>query len=448
MIVPGTIVVIDNNVDRAEERMVEELRKQGESVLCYNEFPQNFSGIITIRLAIVDFNLSGSTGPAVQENSLFVVENLTRISEISSFYLIVIWTVNADDEDLKKEIKEKIIAEYNSRNLKNLDKENIIVVEKVEGSTLIEIINEWIGNNKNACLIYEWEKGIEVAKKPFVEQIYDNNIIKIVREISKEYGVENSYELISNLFIRILSRNLFPLSEKFKESIDKISINPQIASGAPPSDEDMKWYSSFYNLQSYYHIENTSIITGDLFSNPNDSEGFEYRLIINPLCDFIQKKVDRLKYIKGRKLDYIPDYDNSNYDSIPNFIKDFCWKTYHKQGLNIIKSCPNRDNAINMLFSNSIKDRYYPLYFLKDIPEEEYYHIYLDFCNIANEKIEINESYFYDKPDEWVYVCHIDTPILEDILQKYSSYSNRIGIASITPEFLDKERQKYRDNKE
>lgn len=461
MIVPGTIVVVDDKPKDAERDLVNPLRKKGERVILFERDSIDLTKIINLRLAILDWDLMDTNNLSLNINGPKVVEKIIKIHEHSKFCLIIIWSVLAGkDKDriaIRMKIKEIIDSEMPSH---QLDVDNIKIFKtKYKSDDLIKSIQEWINENHSAGLLLEWEKLVNVARDKVVSQIYDINIERIICKICEQYPMKSSETEISFLFSRMLSRHINLVGSKMYDHIIKIvekyeDPKEEISKENDEEEEqestitqnDLDWYSKFHYIQNYNYLSVTHpVMTGDLFFNPKE-EDFKYYLVINPMCDFVQKKIDRIKFIKGCIIPRIVRYKRSDdWESIPKYVKDYCWTKYIKTPEGVKKELLSRSKAIENSLKGKLNNRFYPLLHIKNKPSEsDSYHINLDFNNVNNIKVEISEELNVRIPEGWIRILRIDYPMLEDILQTYSTYCNRVGISEYK-EYLNFEITKYKE---
>ena len=92
-------------------------------------------------------------------------------------------------------------------------------------------------------------------------------------------------------------------------------------------------------------------------------------------------------------------------------------------------------DCVRMLLAGKLQDRFYVLSYLKDRKTGNLYHLVLDFQQVGNQPFK--ETAVSLEEDGWTRICRIDAPIIDDLLQKYSAYSSRIGIQAIPEDVID-----------
>nr|ADP09432.1 hypothetical protein E6-3G_17 [uncultured marine crenarchaeote E6-3G] len=438
MLVPGSIVIIDDDEKETKNRLIDPLRLRGELVFHYKEVPDTIDELINPRLVIIDWDLSDSGRIELLANGGLVAKNLRKIIDKSSFLLIIIWSIFADNEENRINMKKTLVEMYNGRySPDNIDDNNIkIVEEKLYADDLIPIIEEWINNNHAAGLIFEWEKSLMIARDSLVSKVADCNIQAIINMMHQQYGIEGLDRYISNLFFRILNRELKLDQQKFYSRIKGIHSqkNPKLS---------LNWYSDFHYLQSYCSVsEDEKMMTGDLViidpDNPDEIDN--YGLILNTHCDFVQKNVNFAKILRGTKIIDFPPYEKKNVTHEIQIPFSYGWT--RKKGK---KTYYRRDSLIEKIVKDDMKKRYYRLLFIKDkMIDDSYYHVIFDFNRVNYCELKLDDDGIPIMPVTWKRVCRLDSPIIEDVLQKYSSYCSRIGIPDIPRFYINKELEKMK----
>ena len=440
MLVPGSIVIIDDDEKETKNRLIDPLRLRGELVFHYKEVPDKIDELINPRLVIIDWDLSDSGRIELLANGGLVVKNLRKIIDKSSFLLIIIWSIFADTKENRKDMKKTLVEMYNGRYSPDyIDDNNIkIVEEKLYAEDLIPIIEEWINTKHEAGLIFEWEKSLMIARDSLVSIVADCNINAIINIMYQQYGIIGLDRYISDLFFRILNRELKIDQQKFDKRIKGIHSqkNPRLS---------LNWYSDFHYLQYYCSVsKDERMMTGDLIiiepDNPNAIDN--YGLILNAHCDFVQKNVNFVKILRGTKITDLPPYEIkevTNEMQIP-----FYYGWTRKKGK---KTYYTRDDLIKKIIKDDMKKRYYRLLFVKDKKtDDSYYHIIFDFNKVNYYELKFDDDETPIMPVNWKRICRLDSPIIEDVLQKYSSYCSRIGVPDTPTFYLDKELEKMKKN--
>ena len=152
-------------------------------------------------------------------------------------------------------------------------------------------------------------------------------------------------------------------------------------------------------------------MTGDIFET---SEEFKYGIVLTPKCDLIQSKTKKVLVCYG----------------FPLRKKYFRKRNYPPHGIDPVIAELHRNGHTMAEIVACIEKRY-----LKESlpmtlpviwnfsPEDGTFGICLDFNNVQS--IEITEV------KKWKRLSRIDSPYIEEILQKYGSLVSRIGTLEI-----------------
>jgi len=447
LLVPGTIVVVDDD-DEAETTLVKPLRNKGEHVLLYKKIPRNSTSFQNVRLVIIDWDLSGSEQLEPNVNGPMVVRNIEKILGSNRFCMVAIWSIYGDSEENRKLMRDAVFDLFNSKHPgAKLNPNNLIILgTKINSSKTEEEITKWLNDNHSAGIIYEWEKSLENARDKFTSKIYDNNLNNIIKLYSKYIGAEASVRQLSNLFIKLLLREIYLDVPTYTKKID-------IINGKKGDDVDgennLDWYSRYYYLQSYYvPLKNEPIMTGNIFlldkKNPNKVDN--YGVVLNCLCDFYNKKVNNIKLLRGSKISNLPEYTADKVTKGMHIPYEYGnYVTYDEHIKQHVSKYHGKKDFIDKFFNNKLKESYYKLLFVKTNPQnKKYYHLIFDYNKINYEKVKLNETFTPQIPDNWKRICSLDSPLTEDLLQNYASFCSRIGVPPIPEKYIITEKHRLK----
>ena len=197
-----------------------------------------------------------------------------------------------------------------------------------------------------------------------------------------------------------------------------------------------EWYARFHHLQTYFPVhESEPLWTGDILKRTSSGGPLEeFAIVITPACDLAQKRPTGIKVAYGIQFDRIPEYaaDDENVPAIAKLFGKTIKGKYKKRGV-IIKS---------LATGSDLPERFKVLYFLKTSPDAgNYFHALFDFSRIDSLPCERHGSGNFGVPQGWQRLCRLDSPYIEDLLQKYSTFSSRVGTPSI-PETIKGEMER------
>jgi hypothetical protein len=409
MIVPGRILVIDDVPDQVE-KVVESLRQEGESVIFTTSVPDD-KHLENVRLLIIDLYLV----PDDKDASYDIVTGiLEKISQKTRFFIIAIWTKyarnTAEDQRIIKDL-ENLYKERTNADLKAIFLEPF--GKTIEQLELWERIKKSMTSHPECGLLFEIEKTVENARDHAVSDlIVTASVPVILNALKEEIGdVALSRQMI-DLFLKVLSRYCKP-TEMMSDCVKTlITQSPSI---------DVDKYGFIHSLESYYDVPREEIIwTGDVLEKKDGKE--EYAVIVSPACDFAQRKKRPLDFIKIISAIRI----NQSDFVYPERLREIKTKLKIETKLNEVPKA--------ILTGASLQRRFYVLKYLKDTQADILFHLVLDFQRVTN--LTSKETAAELEEEGWRRVCRIDTPIIDNLLQDYSTYSSRIGIKAIPKDIV------------
>lgn len=417
MIVPGRILVIDDVPEEVSET-VDSLRLKGESVIFRTSMPED-EFLENVRLLIIDLYLVGNDKEASYDAVASILE---KVSEKTQFFIIALYSKYTEHAAKNKQIIEELKEIFHRRTEADLKAFFLEPFGKV-GITqkeLVDRLEKAIASNPICGLLLEIERSIENARDHTVSDIIVTASVPVIlKTLEEEVGeVALSREMVG-LFLRVLGRHCKPTEAMSVCIKELISQSPSI---------DADKYGRIHNLQSYYIVpEQEAIWTGDVLEGKKD-----YAVIVTPECDFAQRKkrpLDYVKLIAGIRINHGDFANEEFFEKIKTQLK--------------ISKRRTLEDCVKSILTGGLKKRFYVLKCLKDY-KDTIFHLVLDFQRIS--KLRFKEKVAALGAGNWRRVCRIDTPIIADLLQKYSAYSSRIGAQTIPSDvvksMIDKTKEK------
>lgn len=420
MIVPGRILLVDDaptdNEKAVVEKVMRDLREQGESVLFSPSIPENETMYENVRLLIIDLLLAGTD----MDRSLEIIATiLDKLNSRTAFFVVAVWTkaTRAQGNNIVADIKNA----FKNRTQKDLAAVILDPFGKnISPSQLMKRIQKAMKSLPQCALLYEVEASVEYARDRALSDIISTADIPIIIEAMKEEiaGETLARDMI-NLYLKILGRHSVP-SKQMQKCVNRM------AKGTAKIDPDK--YGRIHNLRSYYEVKKEeSVWTGDVLAEKKRKG--KYAVVISPACDFAQRKRRKMKHIK-----ILPAFRINHQDLLR---KDYL-KKLAKQ-LNI-KEEDYKALQRNILTCN-LPERYYSLTYLQD-SNSDLYHLFLDFQ--ATQSITFRKDGGSLEKAGYIRTCRIDNPLIDDLLQGYSAYSSRIGTDSTPKSVIDAAKSKIR----
>lgn len=428
MLIPGKILVIENDWDDVKET-IESLWGAGEAIVYLSDIPEEEKCPSNVRLVILDLVLDGS-GDLQNAHYEMAAQALRRIEQKTGFFLVAVFSVHVTGDN-RDEVIGKIRGAYREQTgAKNLPEGVIAAFGKGEigREKLQQMIERWIKTNPEAGVVFEWEKATEKGRDQTASQLMDvGGIRTVLKALEKECGKASVPGEAFTLFNRLLLRNsLFALDrKKISPLLDNI-----VSSRQPSSTTVLEWYPKIRYLQAYNCVgAKENFWTGDIFKTGLSDTGKQYAVIVTPACDFAQKEVDQtgVKVVYGIRVDPLPDYADTDGNVHPVVRKLGCTKE---------RKWKKRNDVIGSIIKGSgLPHSCYVLHFIKDSANaSDYFHILLDFTNVTSRRI----------PRSWQRICRVDAPYVDDLIQKYASFSARIGRPDIPGDVVEQEKQRLK----
>lgn len=414
MIVPGRILIVDDAPSAKEkakvDKLINELRENGETVVFSSSIPRNESYLENVRLLILDFLLVPSDEDQSLELLAAIIDKLTKKTQ---FLVIAIWSKVAKKKrghvvnDVKQAFNSLTGTELKAKILEPFGK-------SITPNQLVKRIRKELASLPECALLYEVEASIESARDKTISDIVRAGEIPVIIEALRQEvgGIALSREM-TNLFLKVLSRHSIPTEtlQKYLKVLKKSSVNI-----------DTSKYGNIHNLQSYYEVEpKERIWTGDILFNKKN----QVCIVLSPECDFAQKKIGFIKLVSALRI---------NNDDLMKTekLKSFAKKIDFKDGPTALQK--------NILTGN-LAERYYSLNYLKD-STGTLYHLVVDFQAVNSIRYRKNDSSLTKAG--YKQTCRIDSPLVHHLLQAFSAYSSRIGTSSIPPSVVESAKSKLR----
>jgi len=397
--IPGRILVVDDKRGEVDE-LVDEFLRRGEHAI-YSGISVESEYCTNVRLLILDYLLLEDS----EENSLNAIASIVRdVSERSKFFMIVVWSakVTPDNREVYRENIMRRYADFYKEDMPGILLEPISKNE-LDYLSLIKKVETEIGNHPNLNLIYEMERIIDGSKDKVANQIYDiGNWSNLIRNLKTEYDIDSIKRQILFIYICMMRRNVTATKE-LDDCITRI-IGLEEAFNI---DDFGQVYASLY----YYPISDKEQIgTGDVLCSKKEGK---YYMVITPECDITTNKHTATKLIGSIRADHSRLEDTNHVKEIGQLldIRDEDGSVNPRQVINAIMS------------GRGLRGNYYNLLFLRDYTKNEFYHLIFDFHKVKSLKKARRVSQLRN----YRRVCRVDSPLINDFIQRYASHCSRFG---------------------
>lgn len=411
MVLPGRILVIDD-VPEEVVKIIDSLRQDGENVVSTTSVPDD-AFLENVRLLIIDLYLVGNDKDSSYE---IVTSIFEKISEKTTFFIIAIWTKIARNTDRDKQIITELQSLYKKKTETDL---NAVFLEpfgkSISQIELVKRVKDSIASRPECGLLLEIERSIESARDRAVSDLIGTASVSVIlKALRNEIGEVALDRHMIGLYLKVLARHCESsktMTECVRRLITQLPSTP------------VNKYGHMHNLQSYYDIPRNELIwTGDVLERKDD--GKKYVIIISPACDFAQRKKRPLDYMKIVPASRINHSDLTDLERLREI------KTTFK-----IKA-PLEEIPRAVLTGAYLQKRFYSLPYLEINHEGILFHLVLDFQQVSS--LPFKETADSLEEEGWVRICRVDSPVIDNLLQVYSSYSSRIGIPSVPSDVVSR----------
>jgi len=345
--------------------------------------------------------------------------------------IILDWLLNEEDsneaEEILSELKENLFAPiiiYTNKGLdqpkriiheKNLDRLTVVLDKyTVDGDQVFNKLEEWFQINPELKIFLKWAWQIEKSMGISLWNIYDLEVngLKAIIDILSDQGELSTTPIereIIYLFQKVLNRNIdknINLYNSIKVDLTKLKNKPMTS-----TVDDFEKLRRFHIFERYKEPIPSSIFTGDILVNRNN----EYFIVVTPSCDLCHpEKIENILMIKAEMLE---DY---------RFGRNLCLTG------NIVKKDKQKieDKAKSCLTNNSEVTHFLPY------AGNSKYGLICRFDHIKSIKIKLLQKKL--KNGEIKCVETIDSPFIENLIQRMNAYLSRIGIRGVGKKEINK----------
>lgn len=409
----GKILVVDDRYDEAVEKAVTTLVQRGMLVQYWDgkgDFPET---IRNVRVVILDLDLAGlgSRSPGPEFYSLAA----QALNKIPGPFVVVIMALDFNDKD-PSNLKETYQNIYGAPFPGFVAQEGLTKTSELhdtEGAKrLAELITGAISGNSILDLILLWEVVLDRAKdqalRDLVKVEFENTIIALIQSICKELGEESAALQLVDIVMTLVSRNVRGGKEfeKLDNLIRTLNKSP------PPTKRDSFLY---HRLKFYHPTQEESHWTGDIYRTTNERKYDQYAIVLTPACDLAQRKAKSVLvcFAFPLKEECLVDKEYP-----PYVVDDFVAKKL--ASASIFEAAQLVRQRYFDFDSTNLPMRMHRVPHFADNTNDEPFGICFDFSNVRSLPV--------DDLKKWQRICRLDSPFIEDMLQKYGSHAFRIGI--------------------
>ena len=409
-IISGKVLVVDDQMNEPIKNLIECMMKNGIHAQYWNSKGDFHKHITNVRVLILDLNLT--SGQASRGTKFYYLDAIEVLHNIKGPYIVLIYATDFTEKDIDwiRKAYEDIYEEPFEGHIEGIDG----LTKSSDPEKLIDKIIAIIRNKEVYRLIQTWEKLLDRSKdlglQKFASKKFENEVRQFVGTISTEVGAESvPREFVSHM-LRFVSRDMLRGEDynDLKQMLDNIG-KKQIQ---PTSDLLLQNRNMYFEPHS-----SEDIWTGDIFKIKNGDDYWDYGIILTPECDIAQDKLDNFLVCKGFALDQrIKETNHPIYSIIDGsrlLDQSSTTEAYKKA---FVKQMARLRKCFN---------RYYALWNFSE-KENKYIGLCFDFQRMCS----INKDAFSDNHKS-KRIARLDIPYVTELIQKYSTYSTRLGIPSI-----------------
>jgi len=412
----GKILFVDDKYDDAMKQAITALIEKGMPVQYWNskgEFPKT---IRDVRVVVLDLDLEDiGERTAGDEYYLPAVEALHKIP---GAFIVVIMAQDFNDDDPSK-LMSYYEEQYKAPLCGFVAKEGLSKSQELEDPSRLEkLIETSIQENKIFSLILLWEAIADYARdralSDLVSKELENTILALIKSLCIPLGEEAAARELVAIMMRLVSRRTHEI-EKYSELGDLIKeLNAKLIEEGKeyPGDRDLSLYS---RLMFYKPDDAEGIWTGDVYEVEESSKHEKYAIVLTGNCDFAQGKATRALVCFGFPINEVlfSDPEYPPYKTDPAVIK--CLGNGMKVE-NMKEYMKNR-----YLKGKSLPSKFHAIWNFRD--EAGACGICFDLSNVRSTEIE--------NVKKWKRVSRLDSPFVEELLEKYGHLVSRIGTLAI-----------------
>lgn len=410
-ITSGKMLIIDDQFEDIKELINEFLRK-GFPITYWNPKTINKPNLDNVRVILTDINISGAE-PVTRQNYDELAELL---SGITGPFLLMFVSVNFDEDDSVEMMKES----YHDVNGKNIP--GIVMGVNFDKKQTSEVIEEMTKKLDDVITAQNLFQTLLVA-----EAIINQGKDRVLSELSREDftgAVETLLNTIENdtgsssvarEFVLVLSRlltrspELSPQYNQLKDMINRLQTI-QVGGDTGSAHQSDGWI--YYNRMFYKPDNIDSHWTGDIFKIKDEEPMKQFAILITPACDMTRdQKITYYKFCNG----FVATESDLKSKEHPLYKAD---KSLNGDSAKAIEKYIKRNQSISL--------RFYPLNHFLDDAKDDSRTLIIDFQSVRSlEPSSLSTS-------KWEHIVRLDSPFIEDLLQKYGTYSYRLGVPTVT----------------
>ena len=426
----GRVLIVDDKFSEVGPIALA-LAERGIAVQYWNGQAPLPASIRNVRVVILDLDLAEGSGGRDAGDAFYALP-AKALNQIPGPFLVVIVSVDFQTGDPKN--LEKQYKNFFGSPIHGIVSSKGMTKEEVETpGRLAKLVIEEVGSRKAFDLLLHWEGVIDNARdlalRDLVAIDVDCCIVALVKSIHESLGTGSVSASVTRELIGILTRLASRRVEEgaYLEKLDDLvkSLNSQPWPTSPNRNQ-------MYNRTQFLSPRaGEPAWTGDICKKADEKSFDNYGIVLTPVCDFAQNKADSILLCLGFPLDERLFQD----PKYPPYIRDYHLKEKLEKAL-ATGSSNAKGSAVPDHIVSYLKARYLdpnsesppPVRFhvtrnLIEDNAKEPFAVCFDLNKVA--------SVGRDELLKWKRIARLDSPYIDNMLQRYGALAFRIG----TPEW-------------
>jgi hypothetical protein len=406
----GKILIVDDKYDDAIAEAIKALMEKGISVQYWNgkgEYPKT---IRNIRVVIIDLDLTslGTRTPGPE----FYSPAVKALNKIPGPFLVIIMALDFNRDDPSN--LESASGYYNIPIFGFVAKEGLTKEEERENpDLLVNLVTSWVNQKKILNLILLWESVVDRAKDLALTDLTKNEVegvmVNLIKSICEDLGEDSATRELAGILLRFVSRRINE-GEDFGRLANLVCELNRGASPQPSTAQSQQ-RSVIYNRLMFFKPESgEKPWTGDIYKT---EDKYQYAIVLTPACDFAHGETNTARTCFG-----FPS--NENYFQDPEYPPN----KFDQKAIQICKT-QGKTTFLEFMRSRYLRGRKLPenLYMLWNFSDGDESCLCFDFNHVHSLSLEAIQK--------WKRVCRLDTPFIDNMLEKYGRQVLRIGTLDI-----------------
>ena len=405
----GKILFVDDRYDDTISAAVTNLLMKGLPVQYWNskgDFPDT---IRNVRIVILDLDLVGLGQRSGGDSDYYLAAE--ALSKIPGPFLVVIMATEYTDKD--PENLRRVYEDFYQRPFPGfLSEQGLSRDDEISDVNLIlKRIEAAIDKNRilKMILLLEstLEKAQDLAMKDLARMEIENSIVALVQSTFNDFGLESGARELIGIMMRLLTRSACQ-GKDFSE-FDKVVRDLNKLPSPATTDRLM-----YHRLTFFQPGPGETVWTGDIYETSNERKYDQYAIVLTPACDLAQDKAQFALacFAFPLKEEFLNDLQYP-----PYVVDDECRelaKSSISKAAELVK-----EKYFDFRSKRKLAQRMYRIAHLVHNGGEPF-GVCFDFTNVRSLPV--------DDVKKWKRVCRLDSPFIEDMLQKYGSHAFRIGV--------------------